>query len=167
MTIATRKDIKESQEIINQLLAECIAEEQAVNIPIRNDLIECILFDKVGRNHAECRYVEDDNGTRRYRIYVHEKFIQYHTDEHIIAIVKNDVYHELLHTIDGINGHRDEFIKWSQYCDGKLGTRSGHFTSTPMHHHPKMKPKAFYKCGSEYWASREIDFDCSYYKHET
>lgn len=170
MTAVTRKDIEESQEIIKRLLAECIADERAANIPIRYDLIEYISFDKIVRSHAECRYVEDDDGTRQYRIYVHERFIRYHNDERVIANVKNDVYHELLHTIDGTNGHCDEFIKWSQYCDEKLGTHTRRFIDTPMYYHPKMKPKAFYKCGkcgSEYWASREIDFDCIYCNHET
>mgnify|MGYP003305075682 CR=1 FL=1 len=137
---------------INEMMNECISDMIAAGIPVQKDKILNIGLANISNTHALCCFKETENGIRF--VIAIKKTMMYHLNNEVVMTnVKNSIYHELLHTCPDCKSHNENFMKWSEICDKKIGTRTRCYMEDPIYYN-KTKFKGFIyvcpECGNTY-----------------
>ncbi len=125
------------EEKLNQLYQECLNELKLIGINLENNKeigkIDIALANRKTKRYGCCKQEEPD---KKYKIVErrgYKKFIKYEKYQmhHIEiskwvmqlddSIIKNTIFHELIHCIPYCNNHGEQFKKYANYINQKLG----------------------------------------------
>ena len=123
-------------EKLNILYNECVDELRNIGIDVLNNDIGEITIKISKRNNKRygcCRQELPDKTTKYYEKIGRKKYIRYaRYGKHTIEIskwvmelhekvIKNTIVHELIHCMPYCNNHGEQFKKYSEYINNKLG----------------------------------------------
>ena len=152
----TKKQI--ATEMLEVMIRDCANDMIAVGIPVRADRIYEINIRPI-RGTRACVFFGTnlDDGLMSFSLCIHNKMLQNLDNAYAIANIKNSIYHELLHTCENCQSHNDEWMKWSKYCDEKLGTNTRLHLEEDVYYSADVAYVTYVcpVCGSKYLASNE------------
>ena len=124
------------EEKLKYLYNECRTELNSIGINLDEKNIGKINISLTNRNtkrYGCCRQENPDKTTKYYEKIGYKKFVRYYKfNTHNIeiskwvmdlneSIIKNTIMHEIIHCFPGCNNHGDDFKKYANYINEKLG----------------------------------------------
>ena len=118
---------------LNKLYKDCIEELKTIGIDIDIRTIEIQLSKRNNKRYGCCKQEEPDKNTKYYEKIGNKKYIRYAKfNKHTIeiskwimmldeSIIKNTIIHEIIHCLPYCNNHKDEFKKYANCINEKLG----------------------------------------------
>lgn len=150
-----------ADKLIRRMLDNCARRMLDAGIPIRPDRVLSITLMKLSGTRAICYGKKEDDGELSFVIGIDEKIINHMDKPRVVEHVRNSVFHELLHTCrDCQEGHNEEFVRWSKFCDEKLGTRTLVHMESPVYYQTRKSKPVVYQCencGNIYYAVKKLE----------
>ena len=103
---------------INTILSKSIVTLKSLGVPISDSIAPEVTLIKVRSFYARCCSKGSSPKYTEYDYYIDVSgYIVNNTDRSL----QNTIYHELLHTIPGADGHTGVWKKWAKYVNEKTG----------------------------------------------
>ena len=150
-----------AKKLIRQMLDDCSRRMLEVGIPIQSDRVLDICLMKLSGTRAVCYGKKADDGKMNFVIAIEETFVHHLDKPRVVEHVRNSIVHELLHTCpDCQDGHKGDFVRWSKFCDEKLGTRTLVHMESPVYYQTRKSKPFVYQCkncGNLYYAVKKLE----------
>lgn len=107
-----------TQEELDALFADCMAQLRAIGVPISESINPSIILSRTRASFGDCRIVFRDSSESGYDYVIR---LSKYTLANSERSLRNTIYHELIHTVPGCLNHRKEWKKWAAYVSEQLG----------------------------------------------
>ena len=124
------------EEKLNRLYEESVSELKEIGLDVNNPNngeIEIKLSKRNNKRYGCCKQEAPDKNTKYYEKIGNKRYLRYAKyNKHTIeiskwvmmldeSIIKNTIIHEIIHCLPYCNNHKNEFKKYANYINEKLG----------------------------------------------